>query len=74
MDEFLTTHLWGKEVDVYCGGSDWFKGKVAGVANKILTLESKKEVYTHISTDRIIAVWLKNQPWPEPKIKMPLPQ
>lgn len=57
--EFITTHLWGQEVDVYCGGPDWFKGKVIGVANNILTLETKKGVYTHLAVDRIMAMWLK---------------
>ncbi len=74
MDDFITTHLYGKEVDVYCGGPDWFKGKVVGASNNILTLESKKGVYTHITTDKIIALWLKDQPWPKPEVPMPIPQ
>ncbi len=74
MEEFITTHLYGKEVDVYCGGSDWFKGKVIGAGNDILTIESKKGVFTHVPVDKIVAIWLKDQPWPAPKIPMPLPR
>ena len=73
MDEFVNTHLWGKEVDVCCGAPDWFKGKVISSANNILTLESKKGVYTHVTVDRILALWLKNQPWPKPKVLIPIP-
>ncbi|MDG6222222.1 MAG: hypothetical protein QCH99_03065 [Candidatus Bathyarchaeota archaeon] len=51
IDEFINTHLWGKDVDVYCGGPDGFKGKVISAVNKILTLETKK-VYTHVTVDK----------------------
>ncbi|MFZ7137304.1 MAG: MM0924 family protein [archaeon] len=61
MDEFFHTHLWGKEVDVCCGGPDCFKGKVVSAANNILILESKRGVYTHVTVDRILALWLKDQ-------------
>lgn len=59
MENFITGHLLGKSVDVYCGGSDKFKGTVAACADGVLTLETKKGLYTHIAISKIIAVWAR---------------
>jgi hypothetical protein len=59
MENFITGHLLGKSVDVYCGGSDKFKGTVVACADSVLTLETKKGLYTHIAINKIIAVWAR---------------
>jgi hypothetical protein len=57
MENFITGHLLGEEVDVYCGGTDKFRGKVVGCADGVLTLETGPGVYTHIAIQKIIAIW-----------------
>jgi hypothetical protein len=57
MENFITGHLLGKNVDVYCGCDDKFKGTVAACADGVLTLETKKGLYTHIAINKIIAIW-----------------
>jgi hypothetical protein len=57
MENFITGHLLGKNVDVYCGCDDKFKGTVIACADGVLTLETKKGLYTHIAINKIIAVW-----------------
>lgn len=65
MEKFISEHLIGKEVDVYCGCQDRFVGIVKACADGVLTLETEKGVYTHIAVSKIVAMWLKHQPWPE---------
>lgn len=55
MTEFLTTAFKGKEVDLYCGGKDWFYGHVKDCADGVVTLVAG-ENSVHISTDRILSV------------------
>jgi len=57
MENFITGHLLGKNVDVYCGGDDKFKGTVVACADGVLTLETKKGLYTHIAIAKIVAIW-----------------
>ncbi len=57
MENFITGHLLGKNVDVYCGGADRFKGTVIGCADGVLTLETKKGLYTHVAVHKIVAIW-----------------
>jgi len=59
MEKFISEHLLKYEVDVYCGGADNFSGKVVACADGVLTLETQKDIYTHIATDKIIAIWAK---------------
>lgn len=59
MENFITGHLIGQQVDIYCGGNDKFSGKIEGCADDVLTLESKPGVYTHIAIGKIIAIWRK---------------
>lgn len=61
MENFITGHLIGQQVDVYCGGNDKFTGKIEGCADDVLTLESKPGVYTHIAIGKIIAIWRKTE-------------
>jgi hypothetical protein len=63
--KFISEHLIGKDVDVYCGCSDRFVGNVKACADGVLTLETEKGVYTHIAVEKIVAIWRKEQPWPE---------
>ncbi|MDI9644807.1 MAG: MM0924 family protein [Candidatus Verstraetearchaeota archaeon] len=63
MDSFIQGHLLNQEVDVYCGNNDKFSGKVIACAEGVLTLETEKDVYTHIAIDKIVAIWKKKQPW-----------
>ncbi|MBC7121037.1 MAG: hypothetical protein H5T33_05630 [Candidatus Methanosuratus sp.] len=63
MEKFILGHLLNEEIDVYCGWDDKFSGKVVACADGVLTLETEKDVYTHITIDKIIAVWKKKQPW-----------
>jgi len=70
MENFITGHLLCKEVDVYCGGEDKFKGKVVGCADGVLTLETRPGVYTHIAIQKIVAIWAKDNT-PESKKSAP---
>ncbi len=63
MEKFISEHLIGQEVDVYCGCNDKFRGKVVACADGVLTLETDKDVYTHVSVEKIVALWKKDQPW-----------
>jgi len=63
LEAFIVGHLLNMEVDVYCGWSDKFSGKVVACADGVLTLETEKGVYTHIAVDKIVAIWKKQQPW-----------
>lgn len=56
MQPFIVEHLLGVDVDVYCGGSDIFRGNVKACADNVLTLEQDGK-YTHIAIDKIIAIW-----------------
>ncbi|MDY9928032.1 MULTISPECIES: MM0924 family protein [unclassified Methanosarcina] len=56
MQPFIVEHQLGEVIDVYCGGPDIFSGKVEACADNVLTL-GKDGKYTHISIDKIIAIW-----------------
>jgi hypothetical protein len=56
MQCFIAGHYIDKAIDVYCGGSDIFKGTVEACADNVLTLNSEGK-YTHIAIDKIISVW-----------------
>ena len=56
MQSFIVEHYYSKNVDVYCGTQDVFKGKVAACADGVLTLENGGK-YTHIAIDKIMAIW-----------------
>ncbi|MDD2439486.1 MAG: hypothetical protein PHD41_04600 [Methanosarcinaceae archaeon] len=58
MQAFIVEHYLGKEVDIYCGGPDVFRGKVEACADNVLTL-GKDGKLTHIAIDKIIAVWVQ---------------
>lgn len=62
MDKFISEHLINEDVDIYVGGPDKFSGKVIGNADGVVTLETKKDVFTHVATSKIIAIWKKKQP------------
>lgn len=56
MQSFIVEHYLNKDVDVYCGGPDVFKGNVEACADNVLTLSSEGKL-THIAIDKIIALW-----------------
>lgn len=51
-----------ENVDIYCGWTDKFSGKIVGCADGALTIETKKGVFTHISVHKIVAIWRTKQP------------
>ncbi len=53
---FITGHYLNKTVDVYCGGTDVFKGTIEACADNVLTLNNNGK-YTHVAVDKIIALW-----------------
>ena len=55
MAEFLTKAFKDREVDVYCGGTDWFYGRVEDCVNGVVTLIAK-EGAIHVNTERILSV------------------
>ncbi|MGQ9759788.1 MAG: MM0924 family protein [Candidatus Methanomethylicaceae archaeon] len=63
MEKFISEHLIGQQVNVYYGSTDKFTGKVVACADGVLTLETGEGIYTHISVDKIVALWKKDQPW-----------
>lgn len=56
MQSFIVEHYLDKDVDVYCGGPDVFKGNAKACADNVLTLSSQGKL-THIAIDKIIAIW-----------------
>lgn len=53
---FIIGHYLNKAVDVYCGGTDVFKGTIEACADNVLTLNNGGK-YTHVAVDKIIALW-----------------
>ncbi len=56
MQSFIVEHYLNKDVDVYCGGPDVFRGNVKACADNVLTLKNEEKL-THIAIDKIIALW-----------------
>ncbi len=56
MQSFIVEHYLKKDVDVYCGGPDVFRGTVEACADNVLTLNNEGK-YTHLAIDKIIAIW-----------------
>jgi len=54
MTEFLSAFK-DKEVDIYCGGKDWFYGTIENLADGIVTLGAPEGI-VHISTEKILSV------------------
>lgn len=53
---FIIGHCLNKAVDVYCGGTDVFKGTIEACADNVLTLNNGGK-YAHVAVDKIIALW-----------------
>ncbi|HUX98197.1 MAG TPA: MM0924 family protein [Candidatus Deferrimicrobium sp.] len=58
MDKFISEHLYRKQIEVYCGGNDIYKGTVIACADKVLTLQTEGKM-TFINIDRIVSIWEK---------------
>jgi hypothetical protein len=56
MQSFIVEHYFNKDVDVYCGGPDVFRGNIEACADNVLTLKNEGKL-THIAIDKIIALW-----------------
>ncbi|MDQ1254726.1 MAG: hypothetical protein QG646_3996 [Euryarchaeota archaeon] len=56
MQSFIVEHYLKKDVDVYCGGPDVFRGTVEACADNVLTLNNDGK-FTHLAIDKIIALW-----------------
>jgi len=56
IQSFIVEHYLNKDVDVYCGGPDVFRGNIVACADGVLTLSSNEKL-THIAIDKIIAIW-----------------
>ncbi len=56
MQSFIVEHYLNKDIDVYCGGPDVFRGNVVACADNVLTLSNEGRL-THIAIDKIIALW-----------------
>ena len=48
MDKFISEHLINEDVDIYCGWTDKFSGKVVGYADGVLTLDKKGRFHAYI--------------------------
>ena len=58
MEHLIKTHLKLSEVDVYCGGTDKFHGKIMpNSTDGVLILKDQEGISTYIATDKIIAIW-----------------
>ncbi|TFG04891.1 MAG: hypothetical protein EU536_03600 [Promethearchaeota archaeon] len=58
IDKFISEHMYRKEIEVYCGGSDVYRGKVIACADEVLTLQTDAKL-TFINTTKIISLWEK---------------
>ncbi|HWR25511.1 MAG TPA: MM0924 family protein [Methanosarcina sp.] len=56
MQSFIVEQYLNKYVDIYCGGTDVFKGAVQACVDNILTLNNEGKL-TYIAIDKIIALW-----------------
>ncbi|MCS3923324.1 MM0924 family protein [Methanosalsum natronophilum] len=60
MQSFIVEHYLYKDVDIYAGGPDVFRGKIEACADGVVTLKTEEDKLTHIAIDKIIAVWAKD--------------
>lgn len=58
MDKFISEHFYRKEIEVYCGGSDIYSGKVIACADGVLSLQTEGKL-TFINIAKIISLWEK---------------
>ncbi len=58
MDKFISEHFYRKELEVYCGQSDVYSGKVIACADGVLSLQADGKL-TFINIKRIISLWEK---------------
>ena len=56
MDKFISEHLYNKEIEVYCGGNDIYRGAVIACADNVLTLQSESKL-TFLNIKKIISIW-----------------
>lgn len=55
ISDFVVKTFQNKDVDVYCGSSDWFYGTVKECLNGVLTLVAP-EGEVHVNVERILSV------------------
>ena len=57
MEKFIREHLERMNVIIHCGGTDTYTGKIMpNPRDGIVILETEKDKYTYISTDKIVAI------------------
>ncbi|MDD2835815.1 MAG: hypothetical protein PHY05_06660 [Methanothrix sp.] len=58
LDKFMSEHLYGKNIEVYFGGSEEerMQGKLVGSADGVIVLEYKNR-RDYINVEKIVAVW-----------------
>ncbi len=59
IEKFVCGNLMQQDVDVYCGNSEKFYGKVVGCGDGVLTLKTDPDVLTHVALNKVVAIWKK---------------
>jgi len=59
MENFICGNLMERDVDVYCGNSEKFYGRVVGCDDGVLTLMTDPDVLTHVALNKVVAIWKK---------------
>ncbi|RKZ05437.1 hypothetical protein DRQ25_16145 [Candidatus Fermentibacteria bacterium] len=54
VNEFLRSFK-DKNVDIYCGGKDWFYGTVKDIVDGVVTLTAPEGI-VHVNIERILSV------------------
>jgi hypothetical protein len=57
MENFICNSMMQNDVDIYCGNSEKFYGKVIGCKDGVLTLRTDPDVITYVSLNKIVALW-----------------
>jgi hypothetical protein len=57
MENFISSNLMERDVDVYCGSSEKFYGRIVGCGEGVLTLMTDPAVLTHVALDKVVAIW-----------------
>lgn len=61
IENFVCGNLMQQDVDVYCGNSEKFYGRVVGCNDGVMTLKTDTDVLTYVALNKVVAVWKKSQ-------------
>lgn len=58
LDKFMSEHLYGKNIEVYFGGSEKerMKGKLVGSADGVIVLEHNGR-RDYVNIEKVVAAW-----------------